>query len=245
MLSVSRSHVGVAHADEVIVTNCFGGRPPKVPPSLLAKSCSRQRLSNGGTTVGQLEGETWILGFRGLRFVGIGLHAAEAFEREGARVHVCDIDRDALAAFAAAHPDIGTSECDVGDRRSVAAMFESAVAQLDGLDCLVNNAGIAGPTGRVHEINPEDWDRCIEVCLTSQFNCARLGVDHLMKSDNASIINLSSAAGKFGFRNRSAYSAAKWGVIGFTKSIARELGPHGIRCNAILPAWSRVIECAA
>src|SRR5690606_20862927 len=103
------------------------------------------------------------------------------------------------------------------------------------LDCLVNNAGIAGPTGPVYEIHPEDWDRCIDVTLTSQFNCTRLAVEHLKQSQNASIINLSSAAGKFGFPNRSPYAAAKWGVIGFTKTLAMELGQFGIRANAILP----------
>jgi NAD(P)-dependent dehydrogenase (short-subunit alcohol dehydrogenase family) len=99
----------------------------------------------------------------------------------------------------------------------------------------VNNAGIAGPTGPVHEIVPEDWDRCLDVCITGQFNCTRLAVEHLKRSSNASIVNLSSAAGKFGFPNRSAYAAAKWGVVGFTKTIAIELGQYGVRCNAILP----------
>jgi NAD(P)-dependent dehydrogenase (short-subunit alcohol dehydrogenase family) len=87
----------------------------------------------------------------------------------------------------------------------------------------------------VHEINPEDWDRCLDVTLTSQFNCTRLAVEHLKASPNASIINVSSAAGRFGFPNRSPYAAAKWGVIGFTKTLAMELGQYGIRANAILP----------
>jgi NAD(P)-dependent dehydrogenase (short-subunit alcohol dehydrogenase family) len=182
---------------------------------------------------------------------GIGLKVAEAFEREGARVLACDIDAAALADFEASHPNMGTSICDVADRSAVAALFEKALARLGGLDCLVNNAGIAGPTGPVQEIEPAEWDRCIAVCLTSQFNCTRMAVEHLKQSRNASIINLSSAAGKFGFRYRSPYSAAKWGVIGFTKSIARELGPYGIRCNAILPGLvegeriRRVIEAKA
>jgi NAD(P)-dependent dehydrogenase (short-subunit alcohol dehydrogenase family) len=166
---------------------------------------------------------------------GIGLRVAEAFQREGARVHVCDVDEKSLAALKTSHPSITSSRCDVADRKQVAALFKDALKSLDGLDCLVNNAGIAGPTGPVHEINPEDWDRCLDVCITSQFNCTRLAVEHLKKSKNASIINLSSAAGKFGFPNRSPYAAAKWGVIGFTKTIAMELGQFGIRCNAILP----------
>jgi NAD(P)-dependent dehydrogenase (short-subunit alcohol dehydrogenase family) len=87
----------------------------------------------------------------------------------------------------------------------------------------------------VHEINPEDWDRCLAVCITGQFNCARLAVPHLMASANPSMVNLASAAGKFGFPNRSPYAAAKWGVVGFTKTLAMELGAKGIRVNAVLP----------
>ena len=139
----------------------------------------------------------------------------------------------------------------MADRAQVASLFETAIATLGGLDVLVNNAGIAGPTGPVEEIHPEDWDRCIEVCLTSQFNCARLAIPHLRKSGNASIVNLSSAAGKYGFGFRSPYAAAKWGVIGFTKSLAIELGEAGIRVNAILPGLvagdrqRRVLEAKA
>src|SRR5690606_38987569 len=101
------------------------------------------------------------------------------------------------------------------------------------------------------EINPEDWDRCIAVDLTGQFNCVRLAVPHLKKSKNPSIMNLSSQAGKHGFPLRSPYAAAKWGVIGFTKTIAQELGPFGIRANALLPGLvagdriRRVIEAKA
>ena len=166
---------------------------------------------------------------------GIGLKVAEAFHREGARVHVCDVDEKALSALKTSHPKVSASHCDVSDRAQVAALFKDALKALGGLDCLINNAGIAGPTGPVHEINPEDWDRCLAICITGQFNCARLAVEHLRKSKNASIINLSSAAGKFGFPNRSPYAAAKWGVVGFTKTLAMELGQYGIRCNAILP----------
>lgn len=182
------------------------------------------------------------LGISGLRVLitagagGIGLYTAKAFLREGAKVHVCDIDRDALANLAENAPGALGSYCDVSDREQVAKLIDDSVAQLGGLDCLVNNAGIAGPTGRVDEIAPEDWDQCLEICITGQFNVARLAVPHLKASKNhPSIINFSSAAGKFGFPLRSPYAAAKWGVIGFTKTLAMELGSNGIRCNAIEP----------
>ncbi|MDQ3025977.1 MAG: SDR family oxidoreductase [Pseudomonadota bacterium] len=166
---------------------------------------------------------------------GIGLEIARAFAREGARVHVCDVDEAALGRLAGTDPAIGRSRCDVASRDQVARFFEEAIAGLGGLDCLVNNAGIAGPTGRVDEIDPAEWDRCIAVDLTGQFNCVRLAVAHLRRSDNASIMNISSLAGRLGFAMRTPYASAKWGVVGLARSLAIELGPDNIRVNALLP----------
>lgn len=166
---------------------------------------------------------------------GIGLAIAQAFAREGARVFVCDVDAAALERLRSESPDIGQARCDVADRTQVARLFDEAIAALGGLDCLVNNAGIAGPTGRVDEIDPAQWDRCIAIDLTGQFNCARLAVPHLRQSSNASMMNVSSLAGRLGFPLRTPYAAAKWGVIGLTRSLAAELGPDRIRVNALLP----------
>src|SRR3954451_23682387 len=182
---------------------------------------------------------------------GIGLAIVRAFAAEGARVHTCDVDETALAALVSSDPAITQTRCDVADRNAVKKLFAEAGEKLGGLDVLVNNAGVAGPTAKVEEMNPEDWDRCLEICLTGQFNCARLAVPLLRASKNASIVNLSSAAGKLGFAMRSSYAAAKWGVIGFTKSLSIELGPDNIRVNAILPGLvagdrqRRVLEAKA
>ena len=216
----------------------------RAAPAMLAeRRRGTHRASASGRDVGARDREETVvkLDIAGLRVLvtagaaGIGRETALAFAEEGARVHVCDIDGAALDALAHAEGAITRSRADVADRGDVARLFEEALGALGGLDVLVNNAGIAGPTAPVEEIEPEAWDRCLAVCLTSQFDCARLAVPHLRRSANASIVNLSSAAGRLGFALRSPYAAAKWGVVGFTKSLAIELGPFGIRVNAIQP----------
>jgi NAD(P)-dependent dehydrogenase (short-subunit alcohol dehydrogenase family) len=181
------------------------------------------------------------LGLRGLRAMisagagGIGLEIARAFVAEGARVHVCDVDAVAIARLSGKDEAISGTECDVSDRAQVARFFDEGIARLGGLDCLVCNAGIAGPTGKVDEIDPAEWDRCLAIDLTGQFNCVRLAVPHLRGSKNASIMSVSSLAGRLGFPLRTPYASAKWGVVGFARSLALELGGDGIRVNALLP----------
>jgi len=166
---------------------------------------------------------------------GIGLATARAFAAEGARVLVCDVDRNALAAMATDDAAIATVEADVSKPADVARLFGEVDARLGGLDTLVNNAGIAGPTAACEDVKLEDWQRTLDVNLTGMFLCAQQAIPRLKQSTNGSMVNLSSAAGRFGFALRSPYSASKWGVIGLSKSLSIELGGAGVRVNAICP----------
>jgi NAD(P)-dependent dehydrogenase (short-subunit alcohol dehydrogenase family) len=166
---------------------------------------------------------------------GIGRRTAEMFAAAGATVYTCDIDTEALESAKSGIPGLLGEPCDVGDAAALDSFFDHAIATLGGLDILVNNAGTAGPTAPVQEVSLEDWTACLSVNLTSAFLGTQRATPELIKSGGGSIVNLSSAAGKFGFPLRSPYSAAKWGIVGFTRTCAMELGPHSIRVNCIQP----------
>lgn len=161
---------------------------------------------------------------------GIGLATAIAFHEAGARVHVCDIDTQALAALP---QGITYTQADVSQAADVDRLFLDAAA-LGGLDVVVNNAGIAGPTASIDEIDQDAWTRTIDINLNGQYRVAHRAAP-LLRASQGLMINLASVAGRLGFAYRTPYAASKWAVVGLTKSLACELGPEGVRVNAILP----------
>jgi NAD(P)-dependent dehydrogenase (short-subunit alcohol dehydrogenase family) len=167
---------------------------------------------------------------------GIGATVAKAFSEAGARVHVCDIDRAALDRLATELPGVTTSMADASVEREVDLVFDDVMGTLGGLDVLVNNAGIAGPTGPIEGIDAGRWERTVAVNLNGQFLFSRRAVPLLKQStSNPCVIAMSSVAGRLGYALRTPYASTKWAVVGLMKSMAIELGPHGVRVNAILP----------
>ncbi len=165
---------------------------------------------------------------------GIGREIVRALLEDGARVHICDVDTAALDDARREH-DVTTSVTDVAEVEQVERLFADVRTHLGGLDVLVNNAGIAGPTARVESIAAADWRRTIDVNITGQFYCTHFAVPLLRENRRGVIVNMSSVAGRFGYPFRTPYAASKWAVVGFTESLARELGSDGITVNAILP----------
>lgn len=166
---------------------------------------------------------------------GIGLAIARAFVAEGANVHICDISEQALSAAKADLAGVGVFRADVSTAAEVDAWFEHALSELGGLDVLINNAGIAGPTAGIADVSVEDWDRTMAVNVRGQFLCIRRAIPALQASSRAAIINLSSVAGRLGYPLRTPYAASKWAVVGMVQSLAIELGEQDITVNAILP----------
>jgi NAD(P)-dependent dehydrogenase (short-subunit alcohol dehydrogenase family) len=166
---------------------------------------------------------------------GIGATVARRFAADGAAVHVCDVDEEALAGFSAAAPAIGASAADVSAPDDLDRLFATVQERLGGLDVLVCNAGVSGPAAPVEEMDEAAWRRTIDVNLTGAFLCVRRAVPLLKRAGAGSVVLMSSNAGTMGLPFRGPYVASKWGIIGLAKTLAMELGPHGIRANAICP----------
>ena len=166
---------------------------------------------------------------------GIGLAIASAFHARGAKVWVCDVADEALAAAAAALPGIGAMRCDVADAAQVDDFVAAAVGAMGGLDIVINNAGIAGPAAPVESISAADWARTMAVNVNGQFHVAHATVPHLKANGWGAMICMASVAGKYAFPLRTPYAASKAAVISFARSLSVELGPHKIRVNAIAP----------
>ena len=166
---------------------------------------------------------------------GIGLAIAKAFAADGAKVHIADIDEEAVDAVVAENPNITGSVGDVSSASDVENIIADVKENLGGLDVLVNNAGIAGPTAPVEDYDPEGWAAVVNVNLHGTFTVTHQAVPLLKEAGGGTILVMSSLAGRFGYQNRIGYSTTKWGLVGFTKTLALELGPHGITANTIHP----------
>ncbi|WNC67725.1 SDR family oxidoreductase [Thalassotalea nanhaiensis] len=167
---------------------------------------------------------------------GIGKVIAESLIALGAKVHICDVSETAIAEFIRLNPTASATLCDVSNFEQVEQVFRDLKSKYNKLDLLVNNAGIAGPTDKVENIDPQEWCNTINIDLNAHFYFAKLAIP-LLRTNNkgGSIINISSNAAFFGFPLRSPYTASKWALIGLTKTWAMELGPDNIRVNALCP----------
>lgn len=163
---------------------------------------------------------------------GVGRAMAEAFAEAGAQVWVADVDDTALAACPEAWQ---RSRVNVADEGSVATLFAEIAAEWGGLDVLCANAGIAGPTALVEDVSLDDWRMCLSVNLEGAFLCSKYAAPMMKAQKSGAILITSSTAGQYGYPNRAPYAAAKWGMVGLGKTLAMELGPHGIRSNVICP----------
>lgn len=190
----------------------------------------------------KLVAQPCVINTQGLRVLvtaggsGIGRSIAEAFIKTGAQVHISDVVEPVLATTLSTVTGLTGTLGDASCIADVDRVVADATGQMGGLDVLINNAGIAGPTGGVDTISDEDISQTIDINLKSQFYFMQRLTPFLKKSiRNPSIISISSVAGRLGYGYRTPYAASKWAIVGLIKSLAIELGPLGVRANAILP----------
>jgi NAD(P)-dependent dehydrogenase (short-subunit alcohol dehydrogenase family) len=166
---------------------------------------------------------------------GIGFATATAFAAEGHRVHIADINAEAVAQAVQSHENITGSVIDVSRPEDIDRLFAELQQELGGLDVLVNMAGIGGPTLPTEDLPAKDWSAVVDINLTGTFLVTQHAIPLLKESEAGTIVTMSSLAGRFGYPNRIAYSTTKWGLVGFAKTLALELGEHGITSNTIHP----------
>lgn len=166
---------------------------------------------------------------------GIGRAMAERFLADGARVAICDADAIAVAEFAAAHPQAIAEVADVTSEADMAQFFDKIETLWAGADVVCANAGTGGPAGRIEDLDYDAWQSCVAVNLNGAFLTCRWAA-RIMRAQGSGLITLtSSTAGIAGYPFRSPYASAKWAIIGLMKTLAMELGPSGVRVNALAP----------
>ena len=169
---------------------------------------------------------------------GIGWATTKVCLSKGAIVYICDIENKYLKKIKK-HPlyskKLFSYECDASDEDEVSNFFNQINKKTKKIDALINNVGVAGPTGTIDKLSSDDWERTLKINVISHFYFTKLAIPMLKKSKSGSIINISSGAGIMGFPLRSPYAASKWAVVGVTKTLAMELGKFKIRVNAICP----------
>ena len=169
---------------------------------------------------------------------GIGWATTKVCVAKGALIYLCDVDPKAINKVKK-HPSynkrIFVSETDASDETEVIDFFHKIKKKFRNLDALINNVGVAGPTGTIEKLDSSEWENTLHVNVNSHFYFTKQAIPLLKKSKTSSIINISSGAGIMGFPLRSPYAASKWAVVGMTKTLAMELGKYKIRVNAICP----------
>ena len=169
---------------------------------------------------------------------GIGWATAKVCLAKGAIIFLCDLDLKFLNKIKKNplyNKRLFAYECDASEEEEVKDFFNQINKKTKKIDAIINNVGIAGPTGTIEKLTSDDWEHTLKVNVISHFYFTKLAIPMLKKNKGGSIINISSGAGIMGFPLRSPYAASKWAVIGVTKTLAMELGKFKIRVNAICP----------
>ncbi len=166
---------------------------------------------------------------------GIGRATAERFLAAGAEVYACCVTQESLDSVLASNPRLNGCLADVSDTDQVAQLYERAEKYLGGLDILINNAGIGDPRKPIEEVTDTEWRRAFAVNIDAMFYCVKRAIPLLKAAGGGAIVNISTASTRTGLPLRTPYIASKWAVEGLSDNLARELGPHKIRCNSILP----------